>query len=711
MLQALINKGRIITENIPPPQVSKGNLLIKTIYSCISAGTELGSIQNSGTPLIKRALKQPDNVKKVLKTINDQGIFKAYSKIKSEVNSSKSIGYSLSGVVVGIGSGVTNFTIGEKVTASGAGVANHAEYVDVPINLVTKIPKSLSLKKASTVTMGSIAMQGVRRADLRVGEMAVVYGCGILGLITIQILKASGVRVCAVDIDSNRLKLAKSTGSDFVVNPSTENAVDLVDNWSGGFGADVVLFTAATNLDEPLSQSFKMCRKKGKLILVGVSGMNIKREDIYKKEIDFLISSSYGPGRYDNNYELKGIDYPYPYVRWTQNRNMDEYLRLLNQKLINIKPLINSIYKINDADKAYESLKDKNNKPLIVLLNYGKLKLLDIPKSIVNYSRPKVLKSKIINYAIVGSGSFATNNHIPNLSKYSNKFSIHTICNRGGAKAHNVAKRFGARFSTTNYDDILNDNEIDLVIICTRHDSHSKLVLQALESGKHVMVEKPLSTNQLELDKIKEFYKNDLTEKPILFVGFNRRFSKYSQEIKKHLSKRLNPLFIRYRMNAGYIPHDSWVHESGGRIVGEACHLIDLMTFFTGSKIKTINCESIEPNTTKYTKADNKVITLKYEDGSICSIDYFAIGNSLLPKEYMEIHFDNKSIIMNDYKLNKGYGLNIKELKNKFSDKGHEAEILCLYDSIIGINSNWPIKYEEIIETTEATLQIVNQKN
>ena len=712
MLQALVNKGKIIVDNVPTPEASKGCLLIKTVCSCISAGTEMDTVKNSGTPLIKRALQQPDNVKKVLDTAKSQGIAKAYAKVKGQLDSGKPIGYSLSGIVVGIGKNVKGYSIGDRVTASGAGIANHAEIVDVPINLVAKMPINLAFDKASTVTLGAIAMQGVRRTDLRMGEIAVVIGCGILGLLSLQMLTASGVRVAAVDLDESRLKLAADLGAELTINPLNEDSVLAINNWSGGHGADAIVFTAATASSEPLSDSFKMCRKKGKVILVGVVGMNIKRGDMYKNELDLLISTSYGPGRYDREYEDKGLEYPYAYVRWTENRNFSEYLRMVDNGSINLDPIISSKYDIKDANEAFNSLKNTENKPLMVLLRYGEPNFESIHRftsdSKVEIANTGIKKDGVVNFAVVGAGSFASNMHLPNLQKYTNKFNAYAICDRTGSRASNVAKLFGANVATSEYDDIIKDPNIDLVIITTQHDSHAPYALEALKAGKHVMVEKPLAVKQSELDKIKEFYNNDFSNKPILFVGFNRRFSKYAREIKKHTEKRINPVFIRYRMNGGYIPLDSWIHDHGGRIVGEACHLIDLMTYFTESKIVNIHSESLTPANEKFSEDDNKSIVLKYEDGSVCEIGYFAVGSKSFPKEYMEVHFDEKTIVLNDYKSLEGYGVKIKAHTEKHSQKGQKEEILELYNSITLHSNHWPIEFWDMVQTTEATFQIMN---
>ncbi|KIM06099.1 MAG: oxidoreductase [Sulfurovum sp. AS07-7] len=710
MIQAIIKKGKVLGEQIPAPNVSKGSLLIKVVNSCISAGTEISGVSNSGKSLIKRALEQPENVKKVLNMVKSDGIASVYLKVKGKLDGGNPTGYSISGVVIAVGEGVTDFQIGDSVAAAGAGLANHAEYVDVPKNLVMKTPKGMSFKDASTVTLGGIAMQGVRRSDLKLGEMCVVVGAGILGLLAVQMLRLSGVRVAVTDFDDRRLEIAREYGAELIINPSREDVVSTITNWSDGYGADAVLFTAATGSSEPLSQSFRMCKKKGKVILVGVVGMEIKREDMYAKELDFLISTSYGPGRYDKNYEEKGFDYPYSYVRWTENRNMTEYLRLVHTGAIKLDKLIDANYPIERVTEAFELLQVSGAKPLMVLLDYGMADLTQL-ENYLNHDRKVVLNNNplqknIINVALIGAGGFATGMHLPNIAKLSNKYKLHAVMNRTGHKAKAVAEQYKANYATTNYEDILNDKDVDLVLISTRHDSHAELSLRALQAGKNVFVEKPLATNQEDLDKIKAFYESDTPNKPVLFTGFNRRFSKYTTEIKKHTDKRINPMMIRYRMNAGFIPLDHWVHEDGGRMVGEACHIIDLMTALTNSKIESISVESLTPKTDNYSSSDNKSITLKYADGSVASIEYFANGSKELAKEFMEVHFDGKSIIMDDYKSIQGYGVKLTDIKDEISQKGQYEELEALYETIKGNKKEWPIELWDMIQTTEATFVV-----
>jgi predicted dehydrogenase/threonine dehydrogenase-like Zn-dependent dehydrogenase len=710
MKQAIIKKGKVISDNIPPPQLRARHILIKVVNSCISAGTEASGVKLSGQNIVKRALQQPENVRKVIESVKAEGLSNALSKTKRKLSEGNPTGYSISGIVAGVGEGVNGFQVGDRVAAAGAGLANHAEYVNIPEKLAVKLPASLDFVKASTITLGAIALQGVRRADLKLGEYCVVFGTGILGLLSVQFLVASGVRVAAVDLDEKRLTLAKEFGAEIIINPSTQDLLLEANNWTENKGADAVLFTAATDSSEPLSQSFQLCKKKGKVVLVGVVGMEIERADIYVKELDFEISTSYGPGRYDAQYEEKGIDYPYAYVRWTENRNMKEYLRLLSQSEVNIDKLLNKSFSIDDVTLAFESLNNSEEKPLMVILNYGH-EVDQIATKVSTQDgqiNQKIKKSNTgkINVGLIGAGGFGTGVHLPNLNRLKDKYSIHAIADINGVQAKNAATNFNAQYSTTNINELIDDDDIQLVIITTSHKSHGEIVLNALNKGRNVMVEKPLTISLEELDKIKAFYQSGIQNKPLLFVGYNRRFSKYAQEIESKVRSRFSPLVINYRMNAGHIPLDHWVHEEGGRIIGETCHIIDLMTFLTGCSITSCSFESMNPTTEKFTGDDNKSIILKYADGSICNIQYFSVGSKELSKEYMEIHYDGKSIIMEDYKSLKGYGQKIHEYKDKRGDKGHFSELVMLYEFLAGKTTDWPIAYWDLVQTSEISIGI-----
>ncbi len=721
MIQAILKKGRVTGEQVPLPSVSEGAALVKVLYSCISVGTETASVQASNKSLIKRALEQPENVKKVLDMARSAGFLQTVEKVRNRWEMGSVLGYSLSGVILAIGKKIEGFTVGDRVACTGSGIANHAEYVDVPTNLMVKIPDTVGIREASTVALGSIAMQGMRRAEIALGEYVVIFGLGVIGQITLQIAKNAGARVIGIDLGEKRLKVAKDNGADLILNSRDSDIVKEVTHFCNGYGADKVIFTAATTSSTPLRKAFQMIRRKGKLVLVGVSGMEIRREDLYPKELDFLISTSYGPGRYDDEYEKKGVDYPYAYVRWTENRNMQEYLGEVGEKRIDLTNLIEKVYPIERVAEAYEELQ-KPEKPLLVLLEYDQnlpssFQALIQQQSKVFVSSKVGKKEGIINVGIIGAGGFATDVHLPNLLRLKDRYNIHAIMNRTPHKAKTIAERYGARYSTCNSEDILNDKNVDLIVIAMRHNLHGDYVLKALNAGKNVFVEKPLCTKEEDLKAIKSFYDSPVTTQhsalPLLMVGFNRRFSKYAQEAKKHVVKRINPLFMHYRVNAGFIPLDHWVHgeEGGGRTIGEACHFIDLFTFFTECRVKEIYTATLTPQTESLSSDDNRVIVLNYEDGSIATLEYFATGSNKFSKEYIEIHFDEKTIVIDDYRSLTGYGIGIKSIEERIREKGHMKELEVLYDALSGKTDEWPISLWDMIQTTELTLMAANQKS
>ena len=703
MKQVIIKKGKVIVDEIPAPMVSPGNVLVKVAYSCISAGTEMAGIKSSGQTIIQRALRQPQNIKKGLNMIKQKGILKTKNVLKSTFELGSPTGYSAAGTVVEVGAKIKDTKIGGRVACAGAGYANHAEYIEVPKNLLVKIPKNLSFKEASTVTLGSIAMQGVRRAEVKLGENIAIIGMGILGQLVSQMVTAAGARVIAIDLDDRRFTIAQINGAKYILNPTKENIVDETIKITKGFGVDSVIITAATSSNEPLAQAFQMCRKKGRVILVGVVGMEINREDMYKKELDFYISTSYGPGRYDSNYEEKGIDYPYHYVRWTENRNMQEYLKMLSEGKIKLNNIIEEVYKIEEATQAYQEFEKKENKPLIVLLKYKQDLENKIIRKVEVNSQFK-LKDDIIKVALIGAGSFAKEMHLPNLEKLNNLYDIYAIMSRTGSNATSIARQYKAKYATTNYQEILDDPNIDMVMICTRHNLHAQYSIEAMKKGKAVFVEKPMALNKKEMEEV--FKTIQETGMPYL-TGFNRRFSKYAVEIKKHIKERINPMIINYHMNAGYIPLDHWVHtlEGGGRIIGEGCHIFDLFNYFVDAEINSISVNNINSKTKNISSRDNVVVTLKCKEGSICTLTYTALGDKSYPKESLEIYFDNKIITMNDYKELKGYGIKVANINSKLSDKGHYEELIAFAQAIKD-GKNYPIPLWQIEQATKISFAV-----
>jgi predicted dehydrogenase/threonine dehydrogenase-like Zn-dependent dehydrogenase len=701
--QVIIKKGNAFAEDVPAPMVSENTVLVQVYYSCISIGTEMSNIVSSGESLIKKVVKQPEKVAKVINNVKKEGLFRTIQKVQGKLEEGSQAGYSASGVVVEVGSKINDIGIGDRIACTGAGIANHAEYIEVPRNLLVKIPDEVDFDLASTVTLGAIAMQGVRRADLKLGEYVAVIGLGILGQITVQLLKANGCRVIGIDLDERRIQKALELGVDKGINSKNEDVVKIVIALSNGFGVDAAIITAATKSKEPLSQAFQMCRKKGKVVLVGVVGMVINREDMYKKELDFLISTSYGPGRYDENYEQKGLNYPYAYVRWTETRNMQEYLKLIANKKINITPLIEKEYKIEEASKAYEELKTKEEKPLIILLKYNQEKDRQIVRKIEVSANP-IKKEGRINIAIIGAGGFAKGVHLPNLMKLKDAYNFYAIASRTGSNAKSTAQKFAAKYATTDYKEILQDKNVDAVIIATRHNLHAKIAQEALKADKAVFLEKPMALNKEELAELVKTINE--TKKPFM-VGFNRRFSKYAQEVKKHISTRINPMIINYQMNAGCIPLDHWVYteEGGGRIKGEACHIFDLFSYFTEAEVESISVDKITPKTGYFNAQDNAVITLKYRDGSICTLTYTAFGNNRYPKEFCQLYFDGKIIVVNDYKRLESYGAGINRLKLAGPSKGHYEELVEFCKYLKG-EVEAPIPLSQMIQATEISFRV-----
>lgn len=709
MKQVLIRQGQVIVEDIPAPQVEPNTVLVRVKHSCISIGTEMAGIKGSGMPLWKKALRDPGKVKTVLQMAASQGITKTHGIVNNSLKGGIPTGYSAAGTVIEVGDGIDDIEEGNNVACAGAQCSHHAEIIRVPRNLTAVIPKNLKSLEASTVTLGAIALQGVRRSNPTLGETFVVLGLGILGQLTAQLLKASGCQVIGVDLDRTRIQLARQLGMSFGIHPNDENNVTHVSRLTDGIGADGVIVTAASPSDAIISTAFQMCRKKGRVVLVGDVGLHLNRNEFYQKELDFFISTSYGPGRYEESYEKDGLDYPIAYVRWTENRNMAAYLNLIASGKVQIKPLIAEVYSVDEASAAYEKLKSSDPKPLMVLLSYlqPKKELLDIVRTIPN---PSAIQSHAnrIRIAVIGASSFAKSMHLPNLQSLSDHYHIQAIVSRTGHNATTTAKQFSANYATTDYQVVLNDPEVDAVLITTRHNLHAEMTLKALNAGKHVFVEKPLALNQDELDAVIGFYaKRQDEQTPMLLTGFNRRFSPHIKSIKEIVDGRSNPMIINYHMNASYIPLDHWVHnrEGGGRNIGEACHLYDLFTYITNSKFTDISMRNIMPQTAYYTCHDNFVALITFEDGSVATLTYTSLGTSQHPKEHMTIYVDGKVLILNNYKRHDFVGTGKKGMNIKTMDKGQKNE-LTAFAVAIKNNEEWPIPLWQQVQAMEIAYKI-----
>lgn len=692
-------------EDVPAPEVTPRSILVAVTCSCVSVGTEMASVRMSGLPLYKRALRQPENVKRVLEMMRDQGIKRTLNRVQGKLAAGVATGYSAAGVVIAIGEEVEGFSIGDRVACAGAGIANHAEVINVPVNLAVKVPGSVSDQDASTVTLGAIAMQGVRRAAPTLGETIAVIGLGILGQLTVQLLKANGCHVIGADLDPKKIEIALAHGMDEAVEAEAD-FVDRVIRLTDGYGADAVIITAATPSDEVVSQAMRATRKKGRVVLVGDVGLNLRRSDFYAKELDFLISTSYGPGRYDPVYEEGGHDYPIAYVRWTENRNMEAYLRFIGNGQLRVKDMPIESYPVEEAGKAYAMLKGDGDKPLLVFLTYRSdeqgAKLLS-RRVEINARR---VSSDIILVGLVGASSFAQGVHLPNLVKLRDKIVLHAVVSRTGTSAKAVAKQYEAAYATTDYREILNDPDVDLVMITTRHNLHGTMVLEALKAGKHVFVEKPLAMRQEELDAIADFY-DGVEEAPLLMTGFNRRFSPAMRRAKALLARRSTPMIVNYRMNAGYIPPEHWIHgeEGGGRNIGEACHIYDLFNFLTEAEVESIDARAITPRGKQWRKNDNFVATIKYADGSVCTLTYTALGSKNHPKERMDIYADGLVISMDDYRSLEVSGRKAKVWSSSTMQKGQLEELEVLIECLKN-GGEWPIPLSQQLRAMQIAFDV-----
>lgn len=708
MKQAFYNKEGVVPHQVGEPGCGKGSIKVYVEYSCISAGTEMAAVKNSKKSLIKRVMENREKyIPKAIELLKLRGIKAALKVTEGSMsrNFGSPLGYTAAGTVCEVGSNAEEFKIGQRVAIMGAGFANHAAVDSIPVNLAAPIPDNVSFEEASTVAVGCIAMQGVRRLEPVVGEKIVVMGLGILGLLAVQMLKSMGCYVIGIDLNPNRMALASELGCDEVVNGSQSNLLQTVMLITNGNGADGVLFTAATHSSVPMSNCFKMLRRKGRFVLVGVSGMEIDRADIYPKEIDFRISTSYGAGRYDENYESAGKDYPVELVRWTEKRNMIEYLNMISEQKINVRKMINGIYDIDDVKEAYNALNGKNP-PLIVLIKYSD-KDRQNKNRYENENNRKSKNPSAVGYAIIGAGSFARSMHLPNLSELPDKFYLKAVMSRTGSSAAMLADLYGAEYSTTDYEEILNDKDIELVMICTRHNDHAALAIKALKAGKAVFTEKPAAITYEQLDELIKTVNE--TGKPYM-VGFNRRFSEFADELRRVTKGRTEPLNITYTMNAGYLPLNHWTHNfmsGGGRIVGEGCHIVDMITSVVGSTVKSITVNALRDDSGYYSPYDNICTTIFYEDGSVATMQYIANGCSGYPKETMRVYYDGSCIVMNDYKTLtcEGKPRKIKKINFKAPVKGHKEELKALY-AAVKTDSKYPIPVEVIRQTTQITLDI-----
>lgn len=717
MKQLFVTQGKIVIEDIPEPLPSPGEVLVRTAFSTISTGTELSSMQKSGESIAKK-VSNASVAQKVLNSVRTRGLAETLRLGQERQTARYSVGYSASGIVAALGDGVTDVRIGERVACAGTGYALHAEVIRVPRNLLVRIPENVSLDVASTVALGAIALQGVRRASPALGEWVVVYGLGLLGQITVQMLKANGCNVVGIDLLQDRIDLACSHGLDMWGMGSEGNLPEKVMQRTGGHGADAVIVAAGSKSNEPLSLAFQCCRKKGRVVLVGDVGLGIKREDIYQKELDFLMSTSYGPGRYDQRYEAEGQDYPFAYVRWTENRNMEAYLELLKKRSISFDRSKMEVFDIGDCAAAYDRLRSVENPPLLALFRYGEgehaaaHQRADAERNVLVLKQAPVRKvSERVGIAVIGAGAFARGTHLPNIKRLKKVFDLRAIAGRSGHGAKFAAEKYDAAYATTDVEKVLEDPGVQAVVIATRHNLHGELTLRALRSGKHVLVEKPLTLYATELKAIQEFYKEN-PDGPVLMVGFNRRFSKPLQMIRSHIASRTNPLMVSYRVNAGYVAGEHWVHgaEGGGRNLGEACHFYDIFTFLTDAKAVSVAAKSIVPTTPYFRANDNFQVLVSFSDGSVCGLIYTAAGNRAYGKERMELYCDGDIYILEDYRALQIVASRKQSFGYRKPEKGWFEELEA-FGRVIQYGGLWPMALWEIVQATEVALRVEAQIN
>ncbi len=690
-----IRSGKTFLEELPVPLVSKKSILIKTTHSLVSLGTEKMLVEFGKSNILKKARVQPEKVQQALDKIKTDGLLPTLEAIFSKLDQPIPLGYCNVGKVIEVGEDVSEFQVGDRVASNGP----HAEVVSVPKNLAAKIPDSVDSDEAVFTIIGSIGLQGIRLLNPTIGETIIVYGLGLIGLITAQLLKINGCNVIGIDLDESKCAIAKKLGI-LSINSKNIDPCDYVKNYTNNIGCDGVLIAASAKSDNIISQSAKMCRKKGKIILVGVVDMSLNRSQFYEKELSIQVSCSYGPGRYDSFYEDKGLDYPLPHVRWTQKRNFETVLNSIRDFGLNVKDLISEKVELEKFNSIYEEI--GSNKSIASILVYPEIDQEKYISNNLTLNKTNYTSSKGI-IGIIGSGNYVSSKILPSLKNVDAK--IKYISSSKGVSSTLLAKKYNIDNSTTDYKKILNDDEVDNVIIATRHDSHSKFVIESLKSKKNVFVEKPLAINNSQLQKI--IKANNNSPKSILTVGYNRRFSPHSKKIKESLGVDCGPINIIANMNAGFIDKDHWVNDidvGGGRIIGEACHMIDLCIFLTGSLVSSVCMNSMGIEFDVLT--DNASIMLKFENGSNAVINYFSNGSKKYNKERVEVYANEKVWILDNFKKTTAFGVTkFKTLKTQ-ANKGHPSQFKKFVDYCIK-NGRPIIPINQIINASKASFAAI----
>ena len=690
--------------DVPSPKNIDYNLLIATRKTLVSAGTERMLIDFGKGNLLSKARQQPDKVKVVLNKVVTDGLMVTIDAVRSKLDQPLPLGYCNAGIV--LESGVNGFEPGDRVVSNG----NHAEVVRVPKNLCVKIPHNVDDESASFTVLGAIGLQGIRLIQPTIGECFVVTGLGLVGLLCVQILKANGCRVLGIDYDSKKCEIAQGFGAEIVNLSKNENAIIVAQGFSRGRGVDGVLITAATDSDEVIHQLAEMCRKRGRIVLIGVVGLNLRRDDFFKKEITFQVSASYGPGRYDAFYEEKGNDYPIGFVRWTEQRNFEAVLDMMSSGTLNVEPLVTHRYDIKNAVEAYTLLEDPN--ALGIVLNYpsqdpkyltdSKIELNHNINTDINPIRPRV--------GFIGAGNYASRTLIPAFKDAG--AILDTLVTSGGINSVHHGNKNQFAFASTETEDLWSNDKINTISIVSRHNAHAQQVIDALRSRKNVFVEKPLALTLNELDAINKSYQEANKSNAIrLMVGFNRRYAPHVIKMKELLESHRSPKSIIMTVNAGPIPSEHWVQDleiGGGRIIGEGCHFIDLMRHLIGHKIVNFTATMIGNVPGIEVREDKASITLSFEDGSFGSIHYLANGGSAFPKERIEVFCDDSVLQLDNYRVLTGYGWpEFNKMKLLKQDKGQKACVKAFIESIVN-GEECPISYDEVMESSRVSIEVVN---
>lgn len=710
MKQVLLRPDGIVVEEVPAPLCLPGTVLVRVDHSCISPGTELAGVRGAAVPLWRRAVSHPAKLRRALEVAAGEGVSGIRRVARSRRMAVHPVGYSAAGVVLEVGEGVDGVRVGDRVACAGNQFAHHAAVIRVPRTLVARVPDGVGLDAAGTVALGAIALQGVRRAQPSLGETFVVVGLGALGQLAAQLLRAAGCAVVGVDPDEGRVRLAAGLGLGAGIGPDDGDPVDRVLRLTGGVGADGVLVTASSPSSEPVSAAFRMCRRKGRVVLVGDVGLELDRSDFYAKELDFLVSTSYGPGRYDPVHEEGGVDYPLPFVRWTEGRNMEAYLRLLASGGVSADPLTEVVFPVDEAPAAYAALGERTPRPLTVLLRFPAEPVPE-RRAVLNPAAPRGRPGRV-RFAVVGAGSFARAVHLPTLLGMADRVEVRAVVAASGHSAHAAAREFGAGYATVDVREALADPEVDAVLVSTRHHLHAALVVEALNAGKHVLVEKPLALTPEELDRVRAAAGARGGEGPVLLTGFNRRFSPFSRRIAEILGRRTGPLMAAYRVNAGPLPPGSWVYgpEGGGRNVGEACHFYDWLGWLTGARVARVVAQRARSAVGGHPAADDFTVSLSFDDGSAATLLYTALGSSAHPKERIEVFADGRVLTLDDWRELTVAGARSGGLRTRTPDKGHRDEV-AEFVRAVREGGAWPIPLWQQLQAMEIAFEVERQLN